>query len=155
MKRAAGLTLIELMVVIAIAAIAMTSLAVRGFASDDGDRSLARLRQLLAVAAERAEIGGAPIAVDFEPGGYRFLRLDTRGQWLPPTGEAALAEPRLEPDLHWRGLEVGGVAVPLRLVFAGQMPDFVLRVATATAEVRLVGRPNGSVVLLAAVEATP
>jgi type II secretion system protein H len=149
MKRAAGFTLIELMVVIAIIAIATSALMMRG---GGGEEPLARLRLLLEAAAERAEIGGTPIAVDFEPGGYRFRQLDTRGQWLPVTGDAALARPRLEPDLHWRSLEVAGVAVPLRLVFAGQMPDFVLRVGDASREAQIVGRPNGRVDLLAGSE---
>ena len=154
MSRCRGFTLIELLVVITILAIAVTALTVRGLNRDDNDEALVRLRQLLETAAERAEIGGAPIAVDFEPGGYRFSRLDSRGRWLPITGGGALA-PRREPGLHWLELTVADVVVVPRLVFAGQMPDFSLRVGMAGGEAVLGGRPNGSVSLTLAAAAPP
>ena len=147
-----GFTLIELLVVMAVLAIAVAGLTLRGFGHDNGDAAVARLRLLLETAADRAGIVGAPIAVDFEPGGYRFSRLDGRGHWLL-IGRGDVLAPRLEPGLRWLDLSIGGARVPPRLVFSGDMPDFRLRLAVADGTRVLGGRVNGRVVVESSAEA--
>ena len=146
-----GFTLLELLVVIAILAIAVAGLGLRGFAHDGGSEAVARLRLLLETAADRAELVGAPIAVDFAPGGYRFSRMDGRGQWQS-FGRGDVLAPRLEPGLQWGELSIAGALVGPRLVFSGDMPDFRLRVAVADGTRVLVGRVNGRVVLESSAE---
>jgi type II secretion system protein H len=146
-----GFTLIELLVVIAVLAIAVAGLTLRGFSHDGGDAAVARLRLLLETAADRAAIVGAPIAVDFEPGGYRFSRLDGRGQWQL-IGRGDVLAPRQEPHLKWIDLSIAGARVAPRLVFSGDMPDFRLRVAAADGTRVLGGRVSGRVVLESSVE---
>jgi general secretion pathway protein H len=148
MNRGSGFTLIELLVVMVIIGITATTIAVATVRGDDPERPLQRLRQVLERVAEKAEVSGTPIAVDFLPGGYRFNRFDTRGHWIPLVGDSLFEEQRLDTDLAWHGLELEGVAVPPRLVFASTMPAFVLRVATSAGDARLIGKPTGSVVLV-------
>jgi general secretion pathway protein H len=82
-RRAAGFTLIELMVAILIASILMTvvGLSVRG-----SDRSLRfeadRVGQLLALAREEAQVRGARIRFEADGSGYRFA-IRRHGRWVP------------------------------------------------------------------------
>ncbi len=82
-RRAAGFTLIELMVAILIAGILMTvvGLSVRG-----ADRSLQfeadRIGQLLGLAREEAQVRGARIRFEADANEYRFL-IRRQGKWVP------------------------------------------------------------------------
>ena len=155
MGRVPGFTLIELLVVLVVIGIATSTVVLSLTRQETPDQSLQQLRRLLELAAEKAEISGAPLAVDLVPGGYRFSRFDTRGRWQPLAAEDAMFSPRrLAPDLAWQSLEVDGVAVaPPRLVFASGMPEFVLRVAAPGGGYRLEGRISGAVDLSAEAEA--
>lgn len=82
-RRAAGFTLIELMVAILVAGILLTvvGLSVRG-----ADRSLRfeadRVSQLLALAREEAQVRGAPIRFEADSVEYRFV-IRRLGRWVP------------------------------------------------------------------------
>ena len=75
--RQAGLTLIEMLVVLVIVAV-MAGVAVLGLGSlDRGSRAEAEARRLadrLQLASDEVLVAGAPLAMLWDPGGYRFVR---------------------------------------------------------------------------------
>lgn len=132
--RARGFSLIELMVVLLIVGIAAggISLSVDGVRSGDRQRALARIEHVLAATAERAEIRGQPLAIELLADGYRFLALDTDGDWRPWSDPPLFAEYRLPPGLQWQALQVDGRARSLeRIEFGSRAPRFELAVADA------------------------
>ncbi|HIQ18507.1 MAG TPA: type II secretion system protein GspH [Novosphingobium capsulatum] len=87
--RDAGFSLVELMVVLAIAGLAASAVVLSfsrgdGLARSEGQRLAARL----GAARDAAVIGGQPMAVDVDPLGYAFSRR-AGGVWAKP-GEASL-----------------------------------------------------------------
>ena len=82
-----GLTLVEVLVVLAIIAIT-ASVSVLAIGSDDGLRAQAEARRLearLQLAADRSMIGSTPVAIVVEPGGYRFVEPGPgSGEWVAP-----------------------------------------------------------------------
>jgi len=101
-RRQAGFTLIELMVVIAIVAIATASVGLAAFPRADRPlaRDARRLVQLFQVAQTEARAGGRPIFWQADEAGYRFLR---RPAWTPDDAQAAVTE-HPQPD-DFRGDE--------------------------------------------------
>ncbi len=146
MRRAAGFTLIEAMVVVAIVALTATFLTLNISAADrSGEQAIERLRIALETSAEQATIRGTPVLVEFLPQGYRFSRLDIRGNWVPIDNDPMLSAQHLPPDIVWQGFEVDGQASLLQLVFGTEMPAFELRIGTPAGDIKLVGLPTGSV----------
>lgn len=82
-RRAAGFTLIELMVAIVIAGVLMGAV---GLSIRSADRSLQfeadRISQLLALAREEAQVRGARIRFEADSAEYRFL-IRRQGRWIP------------------------------------------------------------------------
>lgn len=121
--RAAGFTLIEVLVVIVIVgvlALAVT-LAVGGSAERRLQGEAERFAALVAHACTQAELGGRDIGIAVLAGGYGFSRFDAEGwQPLPDEGE-----------LRWRawpeGLtaELGRDGRPLARSEAGDRPQLV------------------------------
>jgi type II secretion system protein H len=146
MRHEHGFTLIEVMIVLAIIAVVATTFTLSIDSRRGPDEQIERLRRVLEAVAERAEIRGTPMTVEFVAKGYRISSFDPRGNWIPVRGEALFAEQSV-PDLTWAGLSVDGQAAPPKLVFGSSMPDFVLRIATPGGEVRLSGQPTGTVLL--------
>jgi type II secretion system protein H len=146
MRREQGFTLIEVMIVLTIMAVVATTFTLNIDNRRGPDEQIERLRRVIEAVAERAEIRGTPMTVEFIAKGYRVSSFDTRGNWTPVRGEALFAEQSV-PDLTWAGLSVDGQAVPPKLVFGREMPDFVLRVAAPGGEVRLYSQPTGAVLL--------
>jgi type II secretion system protein H len=148
MQREKGFTLIEVIIVLSIIAVVATTFTLNIDNRRGPDEELERLRRVLEAVAERAQIRGTPMSVEFVGKAYRIGSLDTRGNWTPVRGEALFANHEA-PDLTWAGLTVNGQAAPAKLVFGSVMPDFVLRVATPSSEVRFYGQPTGAVQLRA------
>lgn len=93
--RAAGFTLIEMMVVIVIIGIAMTMVAVGGLpGSREGLRfETERVSHLLLLAREEAQIRGAPIRFEADETRFRFL-IFRQGEWRPILDDNDLRERR-------------------------------------------------------------
>ena len=144
MRREQGFTLIEVMIVLGIVAVLATTFTLNIDSRRGPDEELERLRRVLEAVAERAQIRGTPMSVEFVGQSYRIGSIDTRGNWIPVRGEALFANHEV-PNLTWAGLSINGQAVPAKLVFGSVMPDFVLRVTTPAAEVRFSGQPTGAV----------
>ena len=86
MRHQRGFTLIELMVVLVIAGIVVSLVALSGSAG--GSRSLhfetERLAQLLALAREESQVRGAPIRLEIDALRYRFLvRINREWRLIP------------------------------------------------------------------------
>ncbi len=154
--RAAGFTLIEVLVVIVIVgvlALAVT-LAVGGSAERRLRGEAERFAALVAHACTQAELGGRDIGIAVLAGGYRFNRFDTEGwQPLPDAGELRR---RVWPE----GLtaELGRDGRPLARSEAGDRPqlvcfasgeltpfDLVLRLGDAGQAQRVRGESDGAV----------
>lgn len=145
--REQGFTLLEVMIVLSIIAVVATTLTLNIDSRRGTDEELERLRRVLEAVAERAQIRGSPMSIEFASKTYRIGSLDTRGNWTPVRGEALFANHEV-PELTWAGLTVNGQAAPAKLVFGNVMPDFVLRVTTPAAAVRFYGQPTGTVQML-------
>ncbi len=91
--RARGFTLIEVLVAIVIAAIAIAMVSVNGLpGAHQGLRYEGeRLAQLLSLAREEAQVRGRPIRLDADDTRYRFLILQER-QWQPVLDDPDLRE---------------------------------------------------------------
>jgi general secretion pathway protein H len=138
----AGFSLVELIVALAIAALAATAvvLALPGRAATPAQEAQ-RLAARLAAARDLAVIGGHPVAVTIDPSGYAVaVRRD--GQWTVP------ADPRLHRRAWPTGLVVTGTA--RRAVFdAMGLPNapFAARLAADGASAQVLVAGDGAVTL--------
>lgn len=91
--RRGGFTLIEILVAIVIAGIALAMVAVNGLpGAQRGLRFEAeRLAQLLSLAREEAQVRGQPLRLQADDQGYRFQILRER-QWRPLTDDVDLRD---------------------------------------------------------------
>ena len=91
---AAGFTLVEILVVLAIVAIASAAgfLAWRGSDADALRREAHRFAGAVEYAAERAQWRHESLGLTVGADGFRFWQRDpTRGEWVPVAGDDALA----------------------------------------------------------------
>ena len=151
-RRAAGFTLIEVMVVLVIMGIMATGLSVGldSLRGRDADQALKRLRLVLEASADRASVRGRPIAIEFLPDGYRFSALDPDDNWRPLIDPPVFTERTLPAGLAWAGLRLDGQAeasAAPRLQFGTQPPEYELRVATPGGNARFTGKASGEVIL--------
>ena len=123
--REAGLTLVEMLVVLAIVAI-MAGVVVLGIGSGGGrtaEVEAKRLAARLTLAADEAMVGDRPLAIAWDKGSYRFL-VQESGEWRDDRASA------LEPHRLPTGLMLDATArspftigngrpADLRLVAAG------------------------------------
>lgn len=145
----AGFTLIEVLVVLSIVALMAggLTLSLGAARAQEAEHAVERLRRMLEAAAERAEVTGQPIAVDFLVDGYRFSAYETDGNWHPLHDAPHFAERILPAEVRPFGLRIERreLSADRRLVFSGTAPNFELRLDTPGGPVSLVGRATGVV----------
>lgn len=150
-RRSAGFTLIEVMVVLVIMGVMATgiTLGIDSLRGRDADQALRRLRLVLEASADRASVRGRPIAIELLPDGYRFAALDPDDNWRPLIDPPVFTDRTLPPGLAWAGLRLEGQpdGASRRLQFGTQPPEYELRVTTPGGEARFTGRANGEVLL--------
>ncbi|MGD9386748.1 MAG: type II secretion system minor pseudopilin GspH [Gammaproteobacteria bacterium] len=104
-SRAAGFSLIELLVVIVVLAIAAAAVVLSTAtlrADDPAETEARRLTALMGFIAEEALLQGRDFGVEFAPDGYRFLSWDPDSRlWSVVDDEAALRARELPPDLEF------------------------------------------------------
>lgn len=101
MRRVAGFTLIEVMLVIVVVGI-LTGLVVANLSGGGGRRELAteaaRLASCLELGAEEAVASGEEYGLDFDKQQYRFLRFNERERRWQETDKADICRPHTLPD---------------------------------------------------------
>ncbi|PLQ01037.1 prepilin-type N-terminal cleavage/methylation domain-containing protein [Cupriavidus pauculus] len=146
-RRLHGFTLLELLVVMVIAGIVISLVAVnatpndRGRVLDDGQR-IARLFEL---AQEDAQLGARPLAWEGDATGWRFLESTPQG-WVPMRTDV------FAPG-HWRIPLDGAVIVqggrqlgtgPVRLIFGRELIDEPQRLVLTRGDIRVDVAGDGS-----------
>ncbi|HNK17307.1 MAG TPA: prepilin-type N-terminal cleavage/methylation domain-containing protein [Piscinibacter sp.] len=150
-RRRTGFTLIEVMVVLVIMGVVGIGISVglHSLHQRDIEHALKRLRLVLEATADRAQVRGRPIVIEFLPDGYRFAALDVDDNWRPLTDPPVFAERPLPQGLRWQGLRLAGQTQPAtpRLLFGTEAPEYELLVGTPDGDARFVGKANGQVLL--------
>ncbi len=132
MNRSRGFTLLELLVVISIIALATAGvgIAMRDSGQTQLEREAARLAALLESARAQSRAGGIPVRWRALPQGFRF-------EGLPPSAQAALPSQWLDAGTTVRGqgavLQLGPEPLigPQQVLITHQAhPDRTLRIAT-------------------------
>lgn len=163
-----GFTLVELLVVLLILGIASGGIALTldSVRANDSEREVERLRRALAGAANRAELRGRSLAVDFLPDGYRFSerqpdggwrRLETPPELAPRTFSSALRLVSLQvsertqrqamlaglQDMNVTGSIQGGGS--RRIIFGARAPAFELILAAEGTRYQIRGSIDGRI----------
>ncbi|AXE94053.1 type II secretion system protein GspH [Burkholderia sp. A27] len=146
LKRAAGFTLLEMMVVLVIAGllVSLTALTMTRNPRTDLNEEAQRLALLFESAGDEAQVRARPIAWQPSESGFRF-DVRTEDGWRP------LRDDLLGPR-HWEG-GVTGVAInypgsdaqPGRIVFGTEAIDVPVRITlfSAAGSATIVGTGNG------------
>ena len=146
MRRASGFTLVELLVVLVIIGVMLGAV---GLSIRSADRSLQfeaeRLAQLLSLAREEAQVRGAPIRLDADEQGYRFMIRRDR-QWQPILDDRDLRERSWEGETELRVERPDGQQ---SIEFGREQVDapFVLRLSRAGTRATIAANGLGSFVL--------
>lgn len=107
--RAAGFTLIEIMLVVLVISITLGIVGVN-LVRDDRDRvkeEADRLAMVLSAARDESILQGRVMVVEFGRDGYRFLRVGSQGEIQPITGDDSFV-PRRLPDGMTLSAEIDG-----------------------------------------------
>lgn len=152
-----GFTLVEMMVVLLIIGL-MTGIAVLSMdltRGDAADRTADRLRDLIGVASDQADLQGRNLAIGFWKHGWRFYELDGQGRWRVPVRDPLLRPRHLGRAMSLR-LRLQGLRVDLAgketthpqvfLLAGGDAQPFVLDILQdGSLRVRLTGDSLGTV----------
>lgn len=141
----AGMTLIEVMVVLLLIAIgtAAATSAVRSWQRTDSE--IERLALAIETAGERARVRGVPIRFESVRHGYRFSRLDTTGNWQPIADEPLFAERALPTQTTITRMTREGRPVSEGLVFGSDVVLYEVEVVSAEGVATLSGQVSGAV----------
>ncbi|WP_066736603.1 prepilin-type N-terminal cleavage/methylation domain-containing protein [Cupriavidus sp. D384] len=146
-RRLHGFTLLELLVVMVIAGIVISLVAVnatpndRGRVLDDGQR-IARLFEL---AQEDAQLGARPLAWEGDATGWRFLESTPQG-WVPMRTDV-FAPGRWRIPLDGAVIVQGGRQLgtgPVRLIFGRELIDEPQRLVLTRGDIRVDVTGDGS-----------
>ena len=97
-----GFTLLELMVVVVIAALLFTFVALSinpNTAEDNLKQEALRFNRLLQLLLEEAVLKGEDYGIEFAPREYRFLRLE-QNQWTPIENDKILRKRKLPEEME-------------------------------------------------------
>ncbi|MGB7543010.1 MAG: GspH/FimT family pseudopilin [Burkholderiales bacterium] len=149
-NRTGGFTLIEIMVVVLILAVAVGLIGVNlGRGETDRVREEAdRLVLLLQAARERAILDGQVLAVQFFSDGYRFLQLDARGRLTPIAGDDVLSQRRLPEGVQLTAAAesaLPGSDAGLLFEPSGVLPEFTLSLRSGAAVWQAQGTADGKI----------
>ena len=128
-----GFTLLEMLIVVAIIAIASSALVIHAWPNNDAnaEREARRLAALLEAARQHARANGQPIAWSPEGNGYAFLRRNADGAWEHFPLESPFRARQFEPGVQLRGeravLMPYGLAGGFEAAIAGESTHVVLR----------------------------
>lgn len=141
-----GFTLIEILVVLVILGVAISSISYGLGALRDRDEELAlkRLHWILEATAERARTRGQQIAFELLSDGYRFSLQNTDGRWVAFESPPVFNEHIFPNNLTWGELRIEGRRED-RIVFGIRSTRFELTVQTPNGVIRFIGRPSGLV----------
>lgn len=129
----------------------VTVLSMRGLHAREADQEVERLRRVLEIAAETAEVRGMPLSIDFQAQGYRFSALDAGGQWQLLFTPKSLAERPWFDGMSISAMSLNGqtLAPPYRLTFSNEAPEYEILLNTLNGPRKLQGKMSGSVLLIA------
>jgi general secretion pathway protein H len=158
-QRQAGFTLLELLVVMLIIGIIISfaSLSIGQNTSRVVQDEAERLQGLLRMASEEAVLQGRELALEFSRDGYRFLELNSKGDWLPIEQDKLFRERPLPPVVHLHLLVEGVVANfddkehPPRILAlsSGELTPFELELSIDDGEsYQLQGQVDGKLQLI-------
>ena len=107
LARARGFTLLEILVVVAIAAVLAASVIVLAWPGDSlvAEREARRLAALLELATAESRASGESIAWRPNPGGYSFSRRDREGDWQAFPASEPLGPRAMPNGIALRGAE--------------------------------------------------
>ena len=157
--RPAGFTLVEILVVIVILALAagVAAVAWDGNDRDRATREARRFAGALEHAAARAQVRAETLGASAEGSGWRFWRRDPdRGGWQPIGDDDVLAAHALPAEMRVTPLAYGGQAIdadaiaPLRPTGRNEPYSFVLQ--SRDARIVLAADPLNRIAVTAATE---
>jgi type II secretion system protein H len=145
MRSAAGMTLIEVMIVLLLIALttALATGTVRSWQRSDSE--VERLALVVETAAERARVRGAPIRFEYSRHGYRFSRLDTSGNWQVIEDDPMFVEHGLPTDVVLHRVTREDQEVGDGLVFGSDVVLYTIELVSADGPVTLEGQASGSI----------
>lgn len=153
MRQPTGFTLVEVMVVMVIIGVLVStvSLAMGALQQRERNMALQQVRRVLEASIERAMVRGVTLAAEFDSAGYRFVHRDVDNRWVPLIDPPLFADRRLPPGWTWDTLRTSAGERPVgegtRLVFALEPQPFRLSISVDGVTHQWVADGSGTVSL--------